>query len=81
MANWNWLIRTKDERYETFCAEDINDLIMEVARYFGNERPVLRLGLLGCDKVEDKVEMYNTFATSSDYEISEIYKIGEQVYG
>ena len=77
----NFMIETKDYHKEVFTAEDIDDLLWCAAQYYGYDKPVLKFGIRGCYTVEEKVEMYNTFATCGDYEIQQIYEIGGRLYG
>lgn len=77
-----YLVVTKDYEKEIFTAVDIDDLLLLLAQSFGNDKPVLRLGLNGCNTIEEKVEMYNALTYFDDYcKIKQIYEIGERIYG
>lgn len=78
-----YLVETKDGNKELFSTVDIDDLLLFTAKYFGYDKPVLRLGLKGCKTIEEKVEMYNAliFPYFDDDCIKRIFEVGERIYG
>lgn len=79
-----YLVETKDYGKEIFTAVDIDDLLLLLEEYYGDDKrkPVLRRGLNGCNTIEEKVEMYNALTYFDDYsKITQIYEIGERIYG
>jgi len=78
-----YLVVTKNYNKELFSAIDIDDLLLFLAQYFGNDKrkPVLRCGINGCNTIDEKVEMYNALTYFDDDKIKQIYEIGEHIYG
>lgn len=80
MAENNFLVIFKDNSLRLFYAEDIDELLFKVAEYFGVDKPIAKIGITDCTEIEDKIEMYNTFATMYDDEIAEIHEVKRRIY-